>query len=140
MATHLILGYVPISCTFQAPKYVIKVRNPRLHRINVVVEGFLLLKGASIPEGVPLVGSSSSHPVVEEKDKKAVKEEEVVQLGSFKDEFEVFNRAQSSEGPFGDLGDLNYTEVDFPFLKTPLEEDMGIQMKQKTSLLNLIES
>ena len=140
MATHLILGYVPISCTFQAPKYVIKVRDPRLHRINVVVEGFLLLKGASIPEGVPLVGSSSSRPVVEEKDKKAAKEEEVVQLGSFKDEFEVFNRAQSSEGPFGDLGDLNYTEVDFPFSKTPLEEDMDIQMKQKTSLLNLIES
>ena len=140
MATHLILGYVPISCTFQAPKYVIKVRDPRLHRINVVVKGFLLLKGASIPEGVPLVGSSSSRPVVEEKDKKAAKEEKVVQLGSFKDEFEVFNRAQSSEGPFGDLGDLNYTEVDFPFSKTPLEEDMGIQMKQKTSLLNLIES
>ena len=140
MATHLILGYVPISCTFQAPKYVIKVRDPRLHRINVVVEGFLLLKGASIPEGVPLVGSSSSRPVVEEKDKKAAKEEEVVQLGSFKDEFEVFNRAQSSEGPFSDLGDLNYTEADFPFSETPLEEDMGIQMKQKTSLLNLIES
>ena len=140
MATHLILGYVPISCTFQAPKYVIKVRDPRLHRINVVVEGFLLLKGASILEGVPLVGSSSSRPMVEEEDKKAEKEEEVVELGSFEDEFEVFNRAQSSEGPFGDLGDLNYTEADFPFSETPLEEDMGIQMKQKTSLLNLIES
>ena len=140
MATHLILGYTPISHAFQAPKYVIKVRDPRLHRINVVVEGFLLLKGASILEGIPLVGSSSSRPVVEEVDKKAEKEEEVVELGSFEDEFEVFNRAQSSEGPFGDLGDLNYTEADFPFSETPLEEDMGIQMKQKTSLLNLIES
>ena len=140
MATHLILGYTPISHAFQAPKYVIKVRDPCLHRINVVVEGFLLLKGASILEGIPLVGSSSSRPVVEEVDKKAEKEEEVVELGSFEDEFEVFNRAQSSEGPFGDLGDLNYTEADFPFSETPLEEDMGIQMKQKTSLLNLIES
>ena len=140
MATHLILGYTPISHAFQAPKYVIKVRDPCLHRINVVVEGFLLLKGASILEGVPLVGSSSSRPVVEEEDKKAEKEEEVVELGSFEDEFEVFNRAQSSKGPFGDLGDLNYTEADFPFSETPLEEDMGIQMKQKTSLLNLIES
>ena len=140
MATHLILGYTPISHAFQAPKYVIKVSDPRLHRINVVVEGFLLLKGASILEGVPLVGSSSSRPVVEEEDKKAEKEEEVVELGSFEDEFEVFNRAQSSEGPFGDLGDLNYTEADFPFSETPLEEDRGIQMKQKTSLLNLIES
>ena len=140
MATHLILGYTPISHTFQAPKYVIKVRDPRLHRINVVIEGFLLLKGASILEGVPLVGSSSSRPVVEEEDKKAEKEEEVVELGSFEDEFEVFNRAQSSKGPFSDLGDLNYTKADFPFSETPLEEDMGIQMKQKTSLLNLIES
>ena len=140
MAAHLILGYTPISRAFQAPKCVIKVLDPCLHRISVVVEGFLLLEGASIPKGIPLVGSSSSCPVVEEEDKKSKKEEEVIELGSFKDEFEVFNRAQSSEGPFSDLGDLNYTEADFPFSETPLEEDMGIQMKQKTSLLNLIES
>ena len=30
-ATHLILGYTPISSSFQAPKYVIKARDPRLH-------------------------------------------------------------------------------------------------------------
>ena len=138
--THLILGYTPISRAFEAPKCVIKAHDPRLHRISGAVEGFLLPEGASIPKGVPLVGSSSYCPVVEEEDEKAEKGEEVVELGLSKDKFEVFNRAQSSEGPFGDLGDLNCTEVDFPFSKTPLEEDMGIQRNQKTSLLDLIES
>ena len=70
----------------------------------------MLPEGASISEGVPLVGSSSSHPMVEEEDEKIEKEEKVVELGSSEDEFEVFNRAQSYEGPFGDLGDLNCNE------------------------------
>ena len=86
-----------------------------------------------------MVGSSSSCPVVEEEEE-VEKEKEVVELGSSKDEFEVFNRAQLFEGPFGDLGDPNYTEADFSFSETPLEEDMDIQRKQKTSLLDLIES
>ena len=50
------------------------------------------------------------------------------------------DRAQSSKGPFGDLGNPDCTEADFSFSETPLEEDMGIQRKQKTSLLDLIES
>ena len=73
-----------------------------------------------------MVGSSSSHPMVEEEEEKAEKEEEVVELGSSEDEFEVFNRAQSSKNPFGDLDDPNCTKVDFPFPETPFEEDMGI--------------
>ena len=139
-AVHLILGYTPISRAFQAPKCVIKSRDPCLHRISVTVEGFLLPKGASIPEGMPLVGFSSSRPVVKEEEEKTKKEEEVIELGSFEDEFEVLNRAQSFEDPFGDLGDPNCTEADFPFLETPFEKDMSIQRKQKTSLLDLIES
>ena len=90
-AAHLILGYTPISRAFQVPKCVIKAYDPRLHRINVAVEGFLLLEGASVPEGIPLVGSSSSCPVVKEEEERAEREEEVVELGSSKDEFEVFN-------------------------------------------------
>ena len=139
-AAHLILGYTPIFRAFQAPKCVIKAHNPCLHRICVAVEGFLLPEGASISEGIPLVGPSSSRLVVEEKDEKAEKKEEVVELGLSEEEFEVFNRAQSSEGPFGDLGNPSYTEVDFSFSKIPLEEDMGIQRKEKSSLLDLIES
>ena len=40
-AIHLILGYKPISTGFQAPMHVIKVKDPWLHQINIVVLGFL---------------------------------------------------------------------------------------------------
>ena len=90
-AARLILGYTPISRAFQVSKCVIKARDPRLHRISVVVEGFLLPKGTLLPEGVPLVGSSSSHPVVKEEEEKTKREEEVIELDSSEDEFEVFN-------------------------------------------------
>ena len=63
-----------------------------------------------------MAGPYSSHLEVEEED-----------------EFEV-------ESPFGDLGDPNCSEADFLSSKTPSEEDVGIQRKQKTSLLDLIES
>ena len=138
---HLILGYTPISRAFQAPKCVIKAHYHRLRRICVTVEGFLLLEGASIPEDVPLAGPSSSHPAVEEENEFEVKKkEEVVELDSSKDKFEVFNQNQSFKSPFCDLSDPNLTEADFLFSETPFEEDMGIQRKQKTSLLDLIES
>ena len=38
---YLILGYDPLSSSFQAPKYVIKVKDHHLHLINVTVPGFL---------------------------------------------------------------------------------------------------
>ena len=139
-AAHLILGYTPISRAFQAPKCVIKARDPHLHRISVAVEGFLLSEGASVPEGIPLVGSSSSRPVVEEGEEKTDEAEEIVEVGSSEDEFEVFNRAQSSKDPSGDLGDPSYTEEDFPSVENLFEADMGIQMRQSSSLLELIES
>lgn len=49
-ATHLILGYTPLSSSFQEPKCVIKGRDHRLHLINVVVPDFLNL--GSRPQGV----------------------------------------------------------------------------------------
>ena len=89
---YLILGYMPISHAFQAPKCVIKAHDPRLRRICVGVEGFLLLEGASILEGVPLAGPSSSHLVIEEEDEFEVeKKEEFIELDSSEDEFEVFD-------------------------------------------------
>ena len=36
-ATHLILGYNPISRAFQAPSCVIKAKDPRLRRISVEI-------------------------------------------------------------------------------------------------------
>ena len=69
-ATYLILGYTPISCAFQAPKFVIKAKDPRLHHVSVAYEGFVVPEGIPIPEGTPLtqplfvatpsVGASSS--------------------------------------------------------------------------------
>ena len=41
-AAHLILDYIPISKSFQAPKCVIKARDPRLHWISVAAPNFLL--------------------------------------------------------------------------------------------------
>ena len=137
----MILGYMPISHAFQAPKCVIKAHDPHLRRICVVVEGFLPPEVASIPEGMPLAGPSSSYPVIEEEHEFEVeKKEEVVELDLSEDKFEVFNQAQSSESPFGDLDDPNCIEADFLFSETPFEKDMGIQRKQKTSMLDLIES
>ena len=53
-AAHLILGYTPISRAFQAPRCVIRARNPRLHRISVAYEGFVVPQGIPLPRYSPL--------------------------------------------------------------------------------------
>ena len=40
-AAYVLLRYKPISSSFQSPKNVIKAKDPRLHRLNVAVPGFL---------------------------------------------------------------------------------------------------
>ena len=52
-AAHLILGYTTISRAFQAPRCVIKARDPQLHHISVAYEGFVVPKGIPIPKGTP---------------------------------------------------------------------------------------
>ena len=47
-AVHVILGYKPISSSFQSPKYIIKAKDPRLQQINIIVPGFLI---SPPPEG-----------------------------------------------------------------------------------------
>ncbi|XP_030963642.1 probable LRR receptor-like serine/threonine-protein kinase At3g47570 [Quercus lobata] len=90
---HLILGYTPISKSYQALKCIIKVNDPRLHWISVAALGFLItdsiLEGTlttdPILEGIPKVAllpqpttreATSSHPAItkeeEEKEEKAV--------------------------------------------------------------------
>ena len=52
-AAHIILGYDPISSSFQAPKYVIKAKDLRLHQINIAVSIFLTgpaLEGTQLVE------------------------------------------------------------------------------------------
>ena len=85
-ATHIILGYTPISLAFQAPKCVIKAKDPRLYRISVAYEGFIIPEGIPIPEGTtltqplfvatPSVGASSSQPILLEEEEEKEKEEE----------------------------------------------------------------
>ena len=53
-AAHLILGYTPISNTFQAPRCVIRARDPQLHRISVAYEGFVVPQGIPLPRYSPL--------------------------------------------------------------------------------------
>ena len=50
---HLILGYTPISRTFQAPRCMIKAKDPRLHRISVAYEGFVVPEGIPLPKSTP---------------------------------------------------------------------------------------
>ena len=112
---HLILGYTPISRAFQAPKCVIKARDPRLHRISVAYEGFVVLEGIPILEGTPLtqplfvaissVGTFSSQPVPQEEEEEEEKEEEgFVDLTNSLDEFEAFNQPPSPESLLEEMG------------------------------------
>ena len=82
----MILGYTPFSLAFQAPKYVIKARDPRLHRINVAYQGFVVPKGVPLPKDTPRtqplfvatlsIGASSSQLVLEEEEERKEEEEE----------------------------------------------------------------
>ena len=70
--------------------------------------------------------ATSSYPAYTEEEK----EEEVVGVFDSEDEFEVFNQALSPETSTFDLG--------HPF--TLIIDEMGIQRKPRSTLLDLIES
>ena len=132
-AAHLILSYTPLSFAFQAPKCVIRARDPRLHRISVAYEGFIVPEGIPLPQYTPRTeplfvasvsaGTSSPLPSLREKElkrkrKKEKSEETVVAISESSDDFRIFDQP------------------------TSLEEDpdeMGIQRKPQKSLLELME-
>ena len=110
-AAHLILRYNPISCAFQAPTFVIRAKDPRLHRINIAFEGFV------VPQGIPLLrysplteplpvatlaarATSSPPPPpilqVEEEEEVEQEEEDFVDLTEPTDDYEVFNQPSPS--------------------------------------------
>ena len=124
-AAHMILGYKPISSSFQVPKCVIKSNDPCLHRISVAIPGFLLPEGVltlggtliiepvradmlaiepifegilkvSLPPQQPIRVATSSRPT-------NIKEEEVVEVPDSEVEFEVFNQALSPKTTIPDL-------------------------------------
>ena len=125
-AVHIILGYTLISFAFLAPKCVIKAKDPRLHRISVAHEGFIVPKGIPIPKGtpftqplfvgIPSVGASSSQPVLleEEEDNENEEEEQLegaLALSDSSDRFEVFNQPLSPENALADLDHQQQADV-----------------------------
>ena len=73
-AAHKILGYDLIQKSFSALKYVIRAKDPQLHRIIVAEHGFLLPEGSSAQGGATFVGSSSSHQAAEAEEVRAKSE------------------------------------------------------------------
>ena len=115
-AAHLILDYNPISRSFQAPSCVIKAKDPRLCRISVAYEGFVVPQGVPLPRYSPFSKplsvtslaevASSSPPIfqAEEEEEAEQEEEGFVDLTSAIDNYEVFNRSTPSPNTPEDMG------------------------------------
>ncbi|KAK9989227.1 hypothetical protein SO802_029466 [Lithocarpus litseifolius] len=150
-AAHLILGYNPISSSFQAPKCVIKAKDPLLRRISVAALSFLLLEGTPIPEGTlptfpifegfpisnlasrstPGEATPSQHSIKEEKEEKE-KQKEIVEVSDSEDPFEAFNQPLSPEVSKSIPKDREES--------ARCVEDMWIQRKPRSILQELLES
>ena len=131
-AAHLILGYNPILCAFQAPSCVIRAKDPRLCRISVAYEGFVVPQGIPLPRYSPLAEplpvatlaaeATSSPPLVfqvKEEEEVEREEEGFVDLTLSTDDYEVFDQLSPSQNA---------------------PEKMGIQRKPQRSLQELLES
>ena len=82
---------------------MIRAKDPRLHRISVVYEGFIVPEGIHLPRNTLLTqplpvatlsaGVPSPLPIlqVKEEEEKEQKEEGFVDLTESTDEFEIFN-------------------------------------------------
>ena len=115
-AAHLILGYNPISRAFQAPSCVIRAKDPRLRRISVAYEGFIVPQGIPLPIYSPLtkplpvaslaVAATSSPSVfqVEEEEEVEQEEEGFVDLTSAADDYKIFNQSTLSPNTAEDMG------------------------------------
>ena len=146
----MILGNTPISKSFQAPKCVIKAKDPQLHRISVAAPGFLvtglILEGtlAIIPilEGVPRVAPPLQRAVEKATSSQLnVKEEEeeeedkgVVELTDSEEEFVVFDQPLSLESQVGNLSHPSPVQANNLQEDIAIPEEMGIQRKQRSTL------
>lgn len=108
---------------------MIRANDPQLQKITVVEHGFLISERSPIPEGIPLVGSSSSHQVAEAEG----------DLGLSEEGFGVFDQASPSEDPSGDLGDPDLSEADLLSAGTSSKAEMGFKRKPQENLFDLIE-
>ena len=128
-AAHKILGYAPVQKSFADPRHVISDSRPWLPKITVVESRFLISEGSSVPEGVPLVDLSSSHQVAEDEG----------ELDQPEEGFGVFDLANQSEDPSGDIGDPALSEVELSSVGTSSQAEMGLKRKPPTTLLKLLE-
>ena len=98
---------------------MISANNSRLPKITVVEHGFSISKGSPIPEGILLAGSSPSY--------QAAKDEG--DLGLSEEEFRVFDQADPSKDPSGDLGDPDLSEAELLSVGTFSPVVMGLKRK-----------
>nr|POF10785.1 hypothetical protein CFP56_03455 [Quercus suber] len=138
-AAYQILGCDPAQKSFPVPKHIIRAHDPRLTQITVVKDGFAFTEGSYIPEGIPLAGPSSSQQVTVAEEGLSKKAREVVELSSSEDEYSVFNLADQSEDPSGDLGDPHLSEADLRSLRVGTPTEMGLKRQPQTNLLDLLE-
>ena len=108
---------------------MINANHPRLPKITIVESGFSISKGSFAPEGIPLVDLSPSRQAAEDKG----------ELGQSEEGFGVFDLADQSEDPSGDLGDPALSEAKLLSVGTSSRAKMGLKRKPSTSLLNLLE-
>ena len=111
-AAYVILGYTSISRSFQAPKYVFKAKNPRLHQINIVVLGFLsgLPPASAKPvelfvQRAPKEEATLSHPIPEQEVTK------IIEVVDFKEDFDVFDHSSPIESPCASSVYLPFAQV-----------------------------
>ena len=139
-ATHVILGYKPISSSFQSPKYVIKTKDPRLKQINVAVLVFLVSPPPKGTHQVELPTQCiteeeviSLHLTLKEKTVKVIK------VLDSEEDFEVFDQPNPTESPGAIFRHLPSIQVSNSQEPSNIPEVMVLQHKKNTSLLELLE-
>nr|XP_023871766.1 neurofilament heavy polypeptide-like [Quercus suber] len=149
-AAHLILKYKPASTAFQAPQYVIKAKDPRIHRISVIFEGFIVPEGELIPEGEPFTeplseaiistGASSSRSTPQ-KVGEGEEEEEAEEEDEGGEEEEEEEEEEEIPGGPAELPDSADELEVFDHLQSPeaTSKKMVIQRRSQRSLKEVIE-
>ena len=108
---------------------MISASRPRLPKITVVKTGFLISEVPSVSESIPLVGPSSSHQIAEDEG----------EIDQPEEGFGVFDLANQSEDPSGDIGDSALSEAELSSVGTSSQAEMGLKRKPPTTLLKLLE-
>ena len=108
---------------------MVNANHLQLRKITVVEQGFLISERSPIPEGIPLVDSSSSHQAAEDEGN----------LGLSKEGFGAFDQTDPSEDPSDDLSDPDLSEAKLLSVGTSSRAEMGLKRKPPTNLFDLIE-